>query len=316
MPTDPTDPAGAPRPAVAVLGATGSIGRQVASAFETSGYRVLAVARRRPPAAAGRTCTALDLTAAPAARIAEVLAAAGARIVVNATGGWLASAEENRQAHTRLVGHLLDAARLLPAPPRFVQIGSIHEYGPVPEGTDIDEARPPRPRTPYGRSKLAGSNAVLQASRAGHVQGVVLRAVNVYGPGAAAGSFLGSVVRRLRAREPGGRLRLEVNGDRRDYVDVRDLADAVVRAAESPLAGRSVNIGRGEALGMRRLLTLLVAEAGLDAGVLELTDQPVASHGAGWTRADIRLADRLLAWRPKTSVGQSLRDMWQHTADT
>ncbi|MFG2354805.1 NAD-dependent epimerase/dehydratase family protein [Streptomyces sp. NPDC048521] len=309
------DPSGEPRPVVAVLGATGSIGRHVVSAFETTGYRVLAVARKRPPTVAGRAWAEVDLSATSSAEIAEILTTAGARLVVNATGGWLASTEENQHAHVELVERLLNAAALMPAPPRFVQIGSIHEYGPVPHGTVIDESYEPNPRTPYGLSKLAGSNAVLRASRAGHVQGVVLRAVNVFGPGVAAGSFLGSVVRRLRELPAGDRLRLKVGRSERDFVDVRDLADAVVRAATSSLSGRAVNIGRGEALDMRRMLALLVVEAGQDPDVLELTSGPVPSNGGDWTQADVRLAERLLGWAPKTSVRQSLRDMWEATAD-
>ncbi|SHN06467.1 NAD-dependent epimerase/dehydratase family protein [Actinacidiphila paucisporea] len=302
------------RPVVAVLGATGSIGRHVVSAFETTGYPVLSVARGRPPAAPGHAFVASDLSAAPIPEIAEILTTAGVRVVVNAAGGWLASPEDNQRAHVDLVERLLHAAALMPAPPRFIQIGSVHEYGPVPHGTVIDESYEPKPQTPYGRSKLAGSEAVLRATREGRVSGLVLRAVNVFGPGTAGVGFLGSVVHGLRALIPGDRLRLTVSRSQRDFVDVRDLADAVVRAAESSLAGQAVNIGRGEALDMVDLLTLLAAEAGHGPDVLDLASGSVRSHGGDWTRADIRLAGRFLDWAPKTSVRQSLRDMWESTA--
>ena len=246
--------------------------------------------------AAGSGFVELDLSATSPADIAEVLTTAGARLMVNAVGGWFASAEDNQHAHVELVQRLLDAAGLMPAPPRLVQIGSIHEYGPVPHGTVTGESYEPKPRTPYALSKLAGTDAVLRATRAGRVQGVVLRAVNVFGPDVAAGSFLGSVVRGLRELPAGARLRLEVSQDKRDYVDVRDLADAVVRAAESSLAGRIVTIGRGEALDLRRMLELLVAEAGQDPDVLDLTSGSVSSNGGAWTLADIRSAVRLLGW--------------------
>ncbi|MGI5237974.1 NAD-dependent epimerase/dehydratase family protein [Dactylosporangium sp. CA-139066] len=303
------------RPVVAVLGATGSIGMHLVSAFEARGYRVLAVARKRSPLVAGCEFIELDLSATPSAEIARILTAADAPLMVNAAGGWLASLEENRLAHVEVVERLLGAAALMPAPPRFVQIGSIHEYGPVPHGAVIDESFEPKPQTPYGLTKLAGSNAVLRATRAGHVHGVVLRAVNVFGPGAAGGSFLGSVVRRLRELPAGDRLRLKVSRSERDFVDVRDLADAVVRATESAVTGRAVNIGRGEALDMRRMLELLVVEAGRDPGALELFSGPVDSKGGDWTRADVRLANRLLGWAPTTSVRQSLRDMWEAAAE-
>lgn len=304
------DGAGGPHPVAAVLGATGSIGTHVVSAFEAKGYRVLGFARNRPRCAGEREFFELDLSAAPGEEIAEILTKADARLVVNAAGGWLASLEDNRLAHAELVERLLDAAALMPVPPRIVQIGSVHEYGAVPHGTAIDESVEPKPQTPYGLSKLAGSDAVVRAARAGAIEGVVLRAVNVYGPGTEGVGFLGSVVRGLRDLPPGDRLRLKVGTSDRDFVDVRDLSDAVVRAAESSVTGRIVNIGRGEALAMRRILELLVAESGHDPEVLELTSAAVDSKGGDWTLADIRLAHRLLGWAPKIPVRQSLRDMW------
>lgn len=301
------------RRVVAVLGAGGSVGTHVTSAFERAGYRVLAIGRNPVPAAEGRECVRLDVAAATPSEIAGILDRSGAGLVVNSTGGWLSSWEDNEYAHVRLVERLLEAGALLPEPPRLVQIGTIHEYGPVSHGTLIDESRACVPETAYGVTKLRGSRAVLRATEQGTVRGTVLRAVNVFGPGVAAGSFLGTVVRKLRVLPAGERLTLEVGGGQRDFVDVRDLADAVLRAAEAEadsVVGRTVNIGRGEALSMRDMLPLLVEAAGLPPEVLRLEDGPVSSKGGDWTRADASLAGQLLGWKPATGLHRSLWDMW------
>lgn len=53
-------------------------------------------------------------------------------------------------AHARLVGRVLAATALMADRPRIVQVGTIHEYGFVPEGVPIDERIRPtrRRRTP------------------------------------------------------------------------------------------------------------------------------------------------------------------------
>ncbi|KQX56386.1 MULTISPECIES: NAD(P)-dependent oxidoreductase [unclassified Streptomyces] len=296
------------RPAVAVFGATGCVGRAVTAAFAAAGSPVLRVARRRPPDTTGRFL-ALDAAATDPAELAGLLAAARVDTVVNATGGWVTGEAENDRVHARLVENLLAALARLPDRIRLVQIGSVHEYGPLPVGTAAEETRAPRPVTAYGRSKLAGAEAVLDATRAGLVDGVVLRVVNLCGPGAEVG-FLGAALRRLLAATPERPAELTVADARRDFLDVRDLAAAVLAAATAPVVGQVINVGRGEAVPVARLLDLLVAAAGPPPGAVRLRTAPVESRGGDWTRVDIGRAARSLGWRPALDLPESIKDMW------
>ncbi|MFD0395270.1 NAD-dependent epimerase/dehydratase family protein [Streptomyces nogalater] len=183
--------------------------------------------------------------------LADLFQDARVDTVVNAAGGWLNTEDDNRYHHVRLVERLLAGTALMARTPRLVQIGSVHEYGPVPAGDAVDESREPRPVTVYARTKHAGSQAVLRATRAGDADGVVLRAVNVCGPWVTPASFLGTVTRRLSEAAPGEPVELTLSDARRDFVDGRDLADAVLRAATRPVTGEIFNIGRGEALPIR-----------------------------------------------------------------
>jgi nucleoside-diphosphate-sugar epimerase len=289
--------------AVLVLGASGFVGGHVCRAFAAAGWRVAGVARSTPDTPAAYDIHGLDLARADPEQIVALVRGHGADVVVNAAGAvWGATEAEMDLSNRDLVRRLV-AAR----PPRLIQLGSVHEYGPVPRA-GITEAGPTAPVTPYGRSKLAGARALLDSG----TEGLVLRVSNVSGPGTSPLSLLGMVAAHL-ARDSGEPLRLAPLLAHRDFVDVRDVADAVLAAASSKATGRAVNIGGGHATSVREVVARLVALAGRDTRIVET---PVAGAGAGarppeaeWQRLDITLADRLLGWRPRISLDESLRDL-------
>ncbi|WP_328412074.1 NAD(P)-dependent oxidoreductase [Streptomyces violaceus] len=301
---------------VAVLGSTGCVGRSLCDELLRTGHQVLAVARHPAPHTRADAFVPLDVATAAPKEIAALLDRHGVGTVINATGGWGTTVEEMHSAHVDLVERLVEGCAATSRRLRIVQMGSIHEYGPVPDGVRIDEQREPGPLTPYGLTKRTGSEHLLAQTRAGRVDGVVLRAVNVCGPHTPTASFLGAVVARLRALGPGEVIGLDVADARRDFVDVRDLARAAVAAVHAPVTGLVVNIGRGEAVPMRDLVDALFDAAGVDAASVKLNSAEVASKGGGWTCADIRFAAQVLGWRPTIPLGESVRAMWEAAAGT
>ncbi|MGH3822358.1 MAG: NAD-dependent epimerase/dehydratase family protein [Pseudonocardiaceae bacterium] len=302
-----------PAPAkVAVLGATGSVGRQVCLAFAERGWGVLGVARRWAPHVADYRFVAMDLAATDPRRIADLLGDGPVDVVINAAGGWGDTEKEMAYSHVRLVDRLLEAVAMLPQRPRLVHIGSVHEYGPVPHGTLLHEEVPPHPVTPYARTKLAVSQAVLRAARAHALNAVVLRAANMSGPYPPRESFLAALVGRLHAARAADQvLELNIADARRDFIDVRDVAAAIVRAGEAPVDGRVVNVGRGEAVSIGDLVEWLIEAAEFPRRMITYRRQRVESKGGDWTQLDIRLARRLLSWEPRISLRDSVHAMWQ-----
>ncbi|TLQ43751.1 NAD-dependent epimerase/dehydratase family protein [Streptomyces marianii] len=298
---------------VVVLGATGSVGRQVCAAYAAQGWDVHGVARRPAPHLDRCGFTALDLTAAAPGRTAAVLGDPPADVVVNAAGGWGDTEEEMTYSHLRLVRRLVEALALLTYRPRLVHLGSVHEYGPVPAGTLLREDLMPEPVTPYARIKLETSSAVLAAARTGVLDAVVLRAANMSGPHPPRESFLADLMARIStALADGGRLELSVADARRDFVDVRDVAQAVVRAGRAPAAGGLVvNIGRGEAVPIGDLVGWLLEAAAFPEDRVERRATPVRSKGGDWTRLDIGRARRLLPWAPRIGLRDSVHSMWR-----
>lgn len=305
---------------VLVLGGSGFLGGQAARSLALAGAEVTSVSRGGwlPQAARGAPVTSvrLDLAAMGPRTLRDFFAARAPAAVVNAVGQVWGTGEGSMvDLNDRLVADLV--ATLGPRT-RLVQLGSSLEYGPVTgRPAPVHETRRPAPDTVYARTKLRGTEHVLRAAREGRLDGVVLRVANVSGPGAP--GLLGSVVRWLAERSaeqppPGGHvLRLGPLLAARDFVDIRDVGDAVVRAvAAGPgkVGGRVVNIGGGRAVPVRRLVDRLLELSGLPAR-LETTGDPGGSprSSAAWQQLDIDRARRLLGWVPRHALDQSLRDM-------
>ncbi|MGW2055521.1 NAD-dependent epimerase/dehydratase family protein [Streptomyces sp. NPDC001840] len=311
---------------VLVLGGSGFVGREVCAAFAATGRQVIAASRNPVPSSAPGNHPAvralrLDLGAVPATALARLLDREKPGTVVNCVGSiWGRTAQDMVPSVVAPTERLLEALAMAAGRPRLVHLGSVLEYGPVAPGTTA--RGPARPDTPYGRAKLAATEAVLAAEAAGTADALVLRIANVAGPGTPDISLLGQVAARLATWDGGPEpvvVELSPLRAHRDYVDVRDVADAVVAAADASaagtsLTGRCVDIGRGEAVPVRELVQLLVAVSGVPVRLVEtVRDEPrgAAPAPADWMRVDTGPAAELLGWRPRRSLEDAVRAYWE-----
>jgi nucleoside-diphosphate-sugar epimerase len=140
---------------------------------------------------------------------------------------------------------------------RFVFVSSI---GSVAESSEnlVDENTPARPVSPYGRSKLAGEQAVKEVFDGSVMEWCVLRPVLVYGPGNP-----GNMARLLRLVKSQVPLPLDGIKNRRSFVFVGNLVDAIECAAFTPgLSGRVFHVADDEAVSTPDL----IREIGIAAG--------------------------------------------------
>jgi nucleoside-diphosphate-sugar epimerase len=197
-------------------------------------------------------------------------------------------------------------------PCRLVHLGSAAEYGRVPVGTATTEDDPERPLGVYGATKLGATRLVRAAALAG-LDAVVLRLANPIGPGSPATSLAGRIAGELRAALKSGQdVTTGPLDDVRDFVDVRDVAAAVVAAAvrRSGSLPPVLNVGSGVGTRVAAVVDGLVAVSGFTGAVRVATDGSPRSSAVPWQQADIGLIGSTLGWRPERDLDTALRDLW------
>ncbi|HEU5472961.1 MAG TPA: NAD(P)-dependent oxidoreductase [Actinophytocola sp.] len=290
---------------IMVLGGTGFLGSHIREAFQAAGCGVVSVSRNGS-AGPGRHVR-LDLARAGIADLGSLLADEAPDVVVNAAG--LATPATDRQLraiNAEFVARLVAATR----DTRLIQIGSSHEYGPDVPGSTTAESHPPAPLSMYGRTKLDGARAALRG------RAVVLRVSNVAGPRARADTLPAVVARRLAGIAAAGcgdrpaELRLAPLRTWRDYVDVRDVAQAVLAAVAAPaVTGQVINIASGTAVHVRTVVQRLIALGGLPVRLVEDSNGSLPREPMQWQRLDVSRARELLGWRAEHGLDESLTDL-------
>jgi nucleoside-diphosphate-sugar epimerase len=296
---------------VLVIGAGGYLGRNVLDLLRTQPGLLVRTASRSAPA--GGLDIRLDLgdESAPAA----VLERERPDIVVNCAGAVGGSDAELTRANVTGPANLVSAlARLLPAT-RLIHLGSAAEYGITEIGVPVSEDMAGEPVGPYGHSKLAGTRLVTLGREAG-LDTLVLRVFNPIGPHAPAGSLPGRVVAELRrASAEGDDIRLGPLGSVRDFVDVRDIAEAVLASVNAPGLDQGVlNLASGAGTRIRSIVDELVDIAGFEGTVFESAAGSSRSAAVAWQQADITAISTTLGWKPRVELLDSLVDLWRSAA--
>ncbi|MGW7053233.1 NAD-dependent epimerase/dehydratase family protein [Streptomyces sp. NPDC054887] len=284
-----------------VLGSTGFLGGHTAERLRAlPGVRLLDGGRS---ASAG---VPLDLTADPEV-LADALRRAAPDVVVNCAGLVSGSAVRLTDVNARGPAALCEAMATAAPGARLVHLGSAAEYGPTAPGEPVAEDAATRPQGPYGATKLAGTAAVTAAG----IDAVVLRVFNPVGPGAPAAGLPGRLAGELRRAGTSGTVRVGDLSAYRDFVDARDVADAVALAATAtgPLPA-VLNIGSGRATAVRDLAHGLVWAAGFTGTLEETGGGSARSSAVSWQCADVTAARAALGWEPRRALARSLSDLW------
>jgi nucleoside-diphosphate-sugar epimerase len=298
-----------------VTGGTGFVGRHVLHALNRQmedslqpETKVIALGRRCPEGWPRDDFAEVDLT--DTVKLPEIIQRIAPDCVIHTAGRTPpALDEEIYRANFWATIHLLSALRTMHKPARVVLSGSAAELGPVdPEYLPVDENYRGFPRDAYGRSKyLASSAGLAERSR---LEVMVARVFNPIGPGTPASQAFGRFADRLT--DPDADPVNLVVGDldaRRDFIDVRDVARAMISLASQGHAGLAYNVGTGRSRGVGEGLARLIERSG--RAVRVSVDPALKSRrGPADSRANI---DRILShtdWRPSISWEQSIDDLW------
>lgn len=142
----------------------------------------------------------------------------------------------------------------------------------------IDEAHPVRPLSNYGVSKAACEEYLRVFSELHGLHSTALRFFNVYGPRQDPKSpYSGVISKFIEALHRNKLLRIRGDGEQtRDFVHVRDVASALVLAAQRVRGAdfECFNVGSGHATSINDLCRVIGRAASLRPSVEAIDDTP------------------------------------------
>jgi UDP-glucose 4-epimerase len=197
----------------------------------------------------------------------------------------------------------------------FIFSSTAAVYGSPDHSNPIKEDDPKNPISPYGASKLAAEAEVNSYLALSGNRGTSLRFFNVVGTAApelmdnSVENLVPIVINKLKAGEApviyGTDYPTPDGTCIRDYVDVRDVANAHLLSANAekqlPLV---MNVGTGKGASVKEVIKLVFHAAGLP-GVVAIEEVRRAGDSA-YLCADILLAERQLGFNSKNPIEKSL----------
>lgn len=281
-----------------MTGAAGFIGGHLIAALQRCGHRVVAVDRRRVPAAAGVAVKA-DLALPYDEELRAVLC--GADVVFHLAGstgvrGGAGVEAQRRRDNVDATRRLLEAVPL--ATPLIVA-SSSSVYGGT-SGRPCHEADRPRPRGGYAQSKLDVERLCAhRVSLGGHV--AVARPFTVAGERQRSDM---AISRWLEAARTGAVVDVYGGLDRtRDITDVRAVVEGLVRMASRGVRA-TVNLGTGQAVRLRDILDAVGEATGTRP---RIRVRPVGADEPPHTLADTSRCQQLLGFTPTTDLNAVVR---------
>lgn len=304
---------------VLLTGVTGFVGSHLAERLLADGDVVHGLAVESPPypnlaATGGRVHIHRgDLTDLDAVR--RAIEESQPEVVVHLAGQavpTLAAADPLGAIHVNVMG----TATVLVALAgyrgvRLVAASSAEVYG-EPAHLPASEDEPLRPRNVYAASKVAAEALLREQGDRGVTAVTILRPANQNGPRQHPGLAASAWAKQIAEAEAGIVEPVIRHGDltaRRDFVDVRDMADAFARASRLAEPGaHTYNVGSGTALSMDELLAALVSEARV-ALRTELDPARVRPGGPSVLALDAARFSEATGWQPRIPLARSLRDL-------
>ena len=204
------------------------------------------------------------------------------------------------QANVKGTLNVLEAAKKIRIK-KLIYAASASCYG-IPKKFPTNENSKVDPQYPYALSKYLGEQLVIHWAKVYKMPNLSLRFFNAYGPrsrtSGAYGAVFGVFLAQKLAKKP-----LTVVGDgrqTRDFVHVKDLVSAILKAASSNQIGEIYNVASGKETSVNKLAKLI---SGKKINIPKRPGEPNRSL------ANITKIRKDLNWHPKIKIEDGIKDL-------
>lgn len=257
-----------------VTGGAGFLGSGIASRLAASGWEVVRAGRPE-----------LEI---PSPAFDELLAATAPQLIVHCAGpasvpDSMADPAADFARSAGVLDGVLDRARELSEPPRFIFLSSAAVYGD-PESLPISESQELRPVSPYGYHRAACETLLAEYNAIYSLPTAALRIFSAYGEGLRRQILWDATRKGL----DDGKIALMGTGrESRDFVHADDVAAAVLAILDgAEFAAEAYNVASGRETTIAELAGLIAQALGLPADSVAFDGSSRPGDPINW-RADI-----------------------------
>jgi nucleoside-diphosphate-sugar epimerase len=179
---------------------------------------------------------------------------------------------------------------------------SSYMYGnpislPIPENAQL------KVQNPYALTKKWSEEVCEFYSNNFNIPITIIRPFNVYGPGQPSNFLLPHIINQLNT---GTEIKVKDLAPKRDYVFVKDLISAIMKAVDSELGFEIFNVGSGESYSVGDIISI-VQKIG-NSNLPVFSEETSRKGEIMDTIADITKAKQLLNWSPLWDIKQGLKE--------
>lgn len=226
--------------------------------------------------------------------------------VVNAAG--VIGVKPSSNPDMKIATAIVNSFKLLKNRPDLLYVGSSSEYTSVEFEVDTDELSECQPSSIYGNNKLAVTKFLLKSSNQLNFKLCVCRVFNIIGPKMNTKTILGKLYNEVVLNK-----KREIDffslSSYRDYIDIRDVADAIVKLIVKinsiKYFSKILNVGSGNALQMRSLINQ-IKHASNDFFEFTEVNDVYGDKNIFWQRANIEKIKEIISWKTQYTTSQSI----------
>ena len=184
---------------------------------------------------------------------------------------------------------------------KFIYAASASCYG-FPKKFPTSEKEKIKPEYPYSFTKWQSEELIMHWVNLFNFPAISLRFFNIYGPRSRTSGVYGAVIGVFLAQKLSkAPLTVVGNGEQtRDFLHVKDLVKAIMKAAYSKKGGKIYNVGGGKEIKVNKLAKLI---GGKIINIPKRPGEPDRSL------ANIKKIKKELNWKPKIKIEDGVKDL-------
>lgn len=181
-------------------------------------------------------------------------------------------------------------------------------YGSSQGRKTFSESSPAKPATPYGASKLAAEQ-IARVYDSKDLRVYVARPFNHIGPHQKEHFVCAAFAERIKKAANGSTIQVGGIHAWRDFTDVRDIVSAYSLIIKKEPQQRLFVLGSGRMTRIGSVLKMLIKISGKKIRY-KVEDKLSTSRSIAKLGSNPKMAHRVLGWRPRITLEQSLKDLY------